>query len=116
MTTKDEFLFFKDKQQCFVNDISQTDERNQYSNLNLNQTYKLPNVIPVELKSSSHIKKDRSFKLSNLQVLDYGSGKVKTLVNYFESMKLNDAEEEPVKQWKKGVSLSTTNKSTLSLR
>jgi hypothetical protein len=38
MTTKDRLLCFKNKQQCFVNDKSQTG--NRYSNLNLKQNQK----------------------------------------------------------------------------
>uniref|UniRef100_A0A914QCG4 Uncharacterized protein n=1 Tax=Panagrolaimus davidi TaxID=227884 RepID=A0A914QCG4_9BILA len=56
MTTKDEFLFKKDNN--FVNDNLQIDNGSQYSNLNLNQNYKCPILIPVQSYSKTFYDKN----------------------------------------------------------
>uniref|UniRef100_A0A914PCA4 Vitellogenin n=1 Tax=Panagrolaimus davidi TaxID=227884 RepID=A0A914PCA4_9BILA len=123
MATSDEFVVFKEKKQNFVNGISQTNVQNQYSNLNLNQSYKYPITFPVQTCSKSFTDKNcegitATAKLPDSKVSDYckESEKLLLLKKSSEWLNLkNNAEAEPDKRWKKNYSYTTRNKSTLSL-
>uniref|UniRef100_A0AC35GBG1 Vitellogenin n=1 Tax=Panagrolaimus sp. PS1159 TaxID=55785 RepID=A0AC35GBG1_9BILA len=101
-----------------INDNFQIDYRDQYSNLNLNQSYKLPILIPVQTSSKSYDGKNCA-KLPNSDAFDVCKERKKlaSLDKYSEWIKLDNkvTEEKPKKQWKKERSFSTTIKSTLSL-
>uniref|UniRef100_A0A914PKG1 Uncharacterized protein n=1 Tax=Panagrolaimus davidi TaxID=227884 RepID=A0A914PKG1_9BILA len=120
MATNDEFVGFKDKQQCFANDNSQKVHRDQYSNLNLNQRCKLPVLIPVQECSKSYNgvyegTATTAAELPDSKASDYCKERKKLLSLDNPSKWLKQkikAEEEPVKQWKKDF--SSTNKSILS--
>uniref|UniRef100_A0A914QF85 Uncharacterized protein n=1 Tax=Panagrolaimus davidi TaxID=227884 RepID=A0A914QF85_9BILA len=122
MVTNDEFVGFKDKQQCFANDNSQKVHQDQYSNLNLNQSYKLPILIPVQACSKSYNDENcegtaAASELPDSTAFDYCKERKKLLSLDNPSKWLKQevkAEEEPVKQWKKGFSSSATNKNILS--
>uniref|UniRef100_A0AC35F695 Actin n=1 Tax=Panagrolaimus sp. PS1159 TaxID=55785 RepID=A0AC35F695_9BILA len=103
MATNNEFVLFKDSQQCFTNNISQTFHKNQYSNLNLNQTC-----------SKSYYNKNCDSAISDKCK---EREKLFSLEKPSEWLKLNNnAEKELEKQWKKESSFSATKKSALSLQ
>uniref|UniRef100_A0AC35FP75 Uncharacterized protein n=1 Tax=Panagrolaimus sp. PS1159 TaxID=55785 RepID=A0AC35FP75_9BILA len=99
----------KDKQQCFAIVNSQTNYGKHYSNLN--QSYKLPVLIPVQAYS-------KSFKDKNCAA-DYCEERKKLLslnkpLKWLKSN--NNAEEELDNGWKKDYSSSRVSKNILSLR
>ena len=52
MTTKNDYSFLKDQQKAFANNLSHNnDNGSRYSNLNLNQNYKCPVLIPALSKT-----------------------------------------------------------------
>uniref|UniRef100_A0AC35GSD9 Uncharacterized protein n=1 Tax=Panagrolaimus sp. PS1159 TaxID=55785 RepID=A0AC35GSD9_9BILA len=99
MSANDEFMVFKYKQQYLTN--SQTNQENQYSNLNLHQSCKVPILIPLQAYSevSDNCKKE-TYSLSL-----HKSSK------WLELKK--NAEKESKNHWKKYG--NTTKKSTLSI-
>uniref|UniRef100_A0AC35F0R2 BRO1 domain-containing protein n=1 Tax=Panagrolaimus sp. PS1159 TaxID=55785 RepID=A0AC35F0R2_9BILA len=122
MATNDEFVGFKDKQQCFPNNNVQTNYRNQYSYLNLNQSYKVPILIHIQSCSKSYNDKNcegtsATAELPDSKASDYCKER-KNLLSFDKSLEWlelnNNAENKLEKQWKNDISSSTTNKSTLS--
>uniref|UniRef100_A0AC35G0Z9 Uncharacterized protein n=1 Tax=Panagrolaimus sp. PS1159 TaxID=55785 RepID=A0AC35G0Z9_9BILA len=112
MAKSDEFVVFKEKKQNFVNGNSQTNDQNQYSNLNLNQSYKCSITIPVQTCSKSFTDKNyegttATAKLPDSKVSDFCKERKKLF-------SLNAAAESD-KRWKKDYSSAVSNKSTLSL-
>uniref|UniRef100_A0A914PZS0 Uncharacterized protein n=1 Tax=Panagrolaimus davidi TaxID=227884 RepID=A0A914PZS0_9BILA len=109
MTTKDDFLFFKDK-----NGLN-SDKRNQYSNLNLNQNQNSTSLIPVLFSTKQCNKKI----FDSFTVHQKGKGKAQPWNKpgdlFLHTLSLNDkAEEKAKKKWKKD-GLSNVNSSTISL-
>uniref|UniRef100_A0AC35GSS7 Exophilin 5 n=1 Tax=Panagrolaimus sp. PS1159 TaxID=55785 RepID=A0AC35GSS7_9BILA len=107
MSTKDGFLFLKNNQQSFVNDISQT-----IVNLNLNQNNKNPILIPVQSCSKPYY--NNNFVCNNYE-------KKEKLPPWSKSSKIskfttqnNTFDKEASKNWNKESS-SGINDSTLSL-
>uniref|UniRef100_A0AC35FH21 Vacuolar protein sorting-associated protein 29 n=1 Tax=Panagrolaimus sp. PS1159 TaxID=55785 RepID=A0AC35FH21_9BILA len=115
MTTREEFLFSKNKHQYFTNDASNNvDYESQYLNHNLNQNQKLP-TLPVLFSSKSYNEKYYNSTVSdNYERKKKSWNKsVNVRLNIF---KLNDkSEEEEVEKSWENESSDTKNNSTLSL-
>uniref|UniRef100_A0AC35G9S6 WD repeat-containing protein 44 n=1 Tax=Panagrolaimus sp. PS1159 TaxID=55785 RepID=A0AC35G9S6_9BILA len=115
MTTKGESLISKDKQKSFDN--PQIDNENRYTNFNLNQSCKCPNLSPFQSNSKS--KNDKNISDStisgddkfqeNLQSWNKSSGFNLNTLNSNN----NVDDENAKKNWKKKS--PGTNNSTLSL-
>uniref|UniRef100_A0AC35FYL6 Uncharacterized protein n=1 Tax=Panagrolaimus sp. PS1159 TaxID=55785 RepID=A0AC35FYL6_9BILA len=111
MTTKDNFLSSKNKQQSFVNNSKNI---NQYSNLNLNQCYKSLNLA-FPNQSYSNTNNDKKLVCLNderkrLQTWNK-SAEIEKSLNALNVFKSNGKIEKEIKN---GLS-NITNKSTLSL-
>uniref|UniRef100_A0AC35EX84 PSP proline-rich domain-containing protein n=1 Tax=Panagrolaimus sp. PS1159 TaxID=55785 RepID=A0AC35EX84_9BILA len=114
MTTNDNFLFSKNKQQSFV-DNSFTKNESQYSNLNLNQNFKVSTASPIQSYSKSFSDK----KLANSTISESYEEKsqkrnesAKTGVYASSNSIILSNKNEADNRWKKK---SPTNNSTLSL-
>uniref|UniRef100_A0AC35G0H6 Uncharacterized protein n=1 Tax=Panagrolaimus sp. PS1159 TaxID=55785 RepID=A0AC35G0H6_9BILA len=112
MTTKNEFLFLRDKYQAFAKNNLHNDNKNQYYNLNLNQNNTSPILIPVKSCSKTYSERICDSALPN----NYeAKGRIKSSDKSsnlcLTSLKLND-ETQVEKHWKKNRS---SNNSTLSL-
>uniref|UniRef100_A0AC35F5T8 Uncharacterized protein n=1 Tax=Panagrolaimus sp. PS1159 TaxID=55785 RepID=A0AC35F5T8_9BILA len=108
METKDDFLFSRNNSQSFVKDNYHFDNDNHYSNLILNQNYKI--LIPVQTLS-------KTCKYKNYGVSDNydGNEKIQSLNKSSSNFSIfNKETEEFKKQWKKDCS-KPNKSSTLSL-
>uniref|UniRef100_A0AC35ER14 Uncharacterized protein n=1 Tax=Panagrolaimus sp. PS1159 TaxID=55785 RepID=A0AC35ER14_9BILA len=111
MITKDEFLLTKNRNKSFK--IDNTDNGNQYSNLNLNQINKYPILNSVQSNSKSYIDKNYDSTIPN-----HEKAKLNTwnkFPSYFTTRENKTVEEEIKKKLKKSDSSNTKNDSTLSL-
>uniref|UniRef100_A0AC35EWF2 Uncharacterized protein n=1 Tax=Panagrolaimus sp. PS1159 TaxID=55785 RepID=A0AC35EWF2_9BILA len=114
MTTKNEFLSLKDKNQSFTNDVSHTDKSGQYSNLNLNQNSST--LIPVFFPNNP-----KNDKYCDSKVPDKYDGRGRSNARNksaglcSHTLNLNDKTEDEVKKrWKKD-GLSDASSSTFFL-
>uniref|UniRef100_A0AC35F469 Uncharacterized protein n=1 Tax=Panagrolaimus sp. PS1159 TaxID=55785 RepID=A0AC35F469_9BILA len=109
METKNDFLFSKNNSQSFVKDNYHFDNDNHYSNVNLNQNYKI--LIPVQTLS-------KKYEDSNYGAIDdyVGNEKLQSMNKFSKTSNFsifNNEFEKIKKQWKKNGSNTSIN-STLS--
>uniref|UniRef100_A0AC35F2A6 Uncharacterized protein n=1 Tax=Panagrolaimus sp. PS1159 TaxID=55785 RepID=A0AC35F2A6_9BILA len=112
MTTKDKFLFTKDKQQSLTSDISTTAKSNQCLNLYMNQKQKCPTLISVHSSSKSYNEKyfDSFIVPENYEGKEKSSAWKKPSDLFSNSLSINDEIEKKDKR-----DFSNLNNSTISL-
>uniref|UniRef100_A0AC35FMA0 Uncharacterized protein n=1 Tax=Panagrolaimus sp. PS1159 TaxID=55785 RepID=A0AC35FMA0_9BILA len=113
MTSKDNFLLFKDEHKPFDN--CHTHTYSQYSDLNLNQNLKSSYIFPIQSKSKSHNDKKIDYTLSERYKEKSQTWKKSFTTDLCSksssNLSLNDENE---KCWMKNGSSNATNNSTLS--